>query len=187
MRAVVAALALILLVSGGLALGGAPAAAQEAVVVDLPTRPGVTVRLLLLVPARARAAVVMLPGSAGLSSIPDRATADWTRGGSMLVRSSPAFRERGVMVAIVDAPSDRRRGLTTSFRASAAHMEDVAAVIAEVRRRAGGVPVWLMGHSSGTISVANAAVQLAPPRGPDGIVLASSVAYPLGAGPAGPA
>jgi dienelactone hydrolase len=103
----------------------------------------------------------------------------------MLVRSSLAFRERGVMAVIVDAPSDRRRGLTTSFRASAAHMEDVAAVIAEMRRRAAGVPLWLMGHSSGAISVANAAVQLAPARGPDGIVLASSVAYPLGAGPSG--
>jgi dienelactone hydrolase len=175
--------------AGAMMVGSAPALTQEradAIVIDLPTRPGVTVRLLMLAPAgRSRATVVLLPGSTGVSGIPERTAPEWTRGGSFLVRASPGFPARGLAAVIVDAPSDRRRGLSTTFRASAAHLEDIAAVIAEVRRRAGGGPVWLMGHSSGAISVASAAARLPPPQGPDGIVLASSVAYPLGAGPDG--
>src|SRR5215470_9016535 len=101
MRAVVIVAAL-----AWLAGVAAPALAEDAVV-DLPTRPGVTVRLLLLTPsARPRAAVVLLPGSAGVSRIPDRAGAEWTRGGSVLVRASPGFVARDVMAAIVDVPSD---------------------------------------------------------------------------------
>jgi hypothetical protein len=52
-------------------------------------------------------------------------------------------------------------------------------VIAETRRRAPGVPVWLIGSSNGTASAANVGARLAPPAGPDGLVLTATIARPI--------
>jgi pimeloyl-ACP methyl ester carboxylesterase len=75
-------------------------------------------------------------------------------------------------VAVVDAPSDRPKGLD-GFRASASHAEDVRAVLAALRQEA-PAPVWLVGTSMGTVSAANAAARLTT-GGPDGLVLTSTV------------
>jgi hypothetical protein len=48
-------------------------------------------------------------------------------------------------------------------------------VIADARRRAPGVPVWLLGTSMGSISAANVASRLHGAGGPDGLVLTSTV------------
>lgn len=177
----VAAAAAVLL--AGLAGVPVPARAQgqgEAFVIDLPTRPGVTVRTLTLVPSsRATFAAILLVGGNGVNSIPANADAAWTRDGSFLVRSSPLFRDRGAYAVLVEVPSDLRGGMPTSFRNTPEHLADLAAVIADVRRRAGDLPVWLVGSSNGTRSAAYAAALLAPPRGPDGIVLTASVARPI--------
>ncbi len=174
-----------------LSAGGiAPAIADDSAaarIVDLPTRPGVTVRTLSLVPDRQpNAAAILLAGSDGVVGIPDRVDATWSQDGSALVRLSPLLRARGLYAVIVDPPSDRRRGLTLAFRASAEHVADIAAVIADTRQRAGGVPVWLIAHSSGSASAANVAARLASPRGPDGLVIAATIWRPIRPdGPAG--
>ncbi len=74
---------------------------------------------------------------------------------------------------LVDAPSNLRgeEGLG-GLRIDAGHAEDLGKVIAEVRARTGG-PVWLGGHSRGTISAANAAARLTGPAAPDGVVVLS--------------
>ena len=57
--------------------------------------------------------------------------------------------------ALVDAPSDYpgEEGLG-GFRLAPAHAEDLGKLIEDVRARV-KAPVWLAGHSRGTVSVAN--------------------------------
>jgi len=168
-------------VAAALAAGfGLSAAAQVApapVVVDLATRPGVTQRYLALPPAGpAKAAVILFAGGQGVLDIPDGA--DGPRGlqGNFLVRTRALFRDHGLFVAVIDAPSDQKgSGGLGAFRIAADHATDIAAVIADVRKRSPGVPVWLVGTSRGTISAANGASRLQPPLGPDGLVLTSTL------------
>lgn len=159
---------------------GALAEAQElpaAAVVDLPVRPGITQRYLALAPVgRPKAAVILFSGGQGAVNIPDRPAPDWSRQGNFLVRSRELFRGHGLFVAVIDAPSDRKgEGGLGAFRIAPEHAEDIAQVIADVRRRSGGVPVWLVGTSRGTISAANAAARLKPPQAADGLVLTSTL------------
>jgi len=158
----------------------APAEAQEspaATVIDLKVRPGVTQRYLALAPSgRPKAAVILFSGGQGVVNIPDRPAPDWARQGNFLVRSRELFRGHGLFVAVIDAPSDRKTadGLG-AFRIAPEHASDIAQVIADVRRRSGTVPVWLVGTSRGTISAANAAAELKPPEAADGLVLTSTL------------
>ena len=78
------------------------------------------------------------------------------------------------MVAVLDAPSDRIEGPALEyFRQSDEHAIDVAHVIALLRKEA-AIPVWLVGTSRGTTSVANAAIRLKE-NGADGLVLTASM------------
>jgi len=167
----------------------APARAQKVPgqsVIDLPTRPGVTVRYLALAPAQPKAAVLLFTGGAGVANIPDDPGAGYARRGNFLVRSREYFRAQGLFVGVIDVPSDHREGYG-AFRATADHAEDIAAVIADMRRRAPGVPVWVIGTSKGTISAADAAVRLPRGKGADGLVLTSTITRPAGrnSGPGG--
>lgn len=141
----------------------AGASGEEIVVV--PTRPGVTLALTLVAAAgTAHAAAVLFPGAEGVLA--------FVRG-NFLLRVRADIASRGIMVAIADAPSDHRAGLDPLYRASDEAAQDIAAIIAELKRRA-NVPVWLVGTSNGSISAANGAVRLGPPR-IAGAVLTSSV------------
>lgn len=149
----------------------APLCAAEQVV-SMPSRPGVTEKVLIIRPPAAPVASVVLfvggPGRAGLKT-------PWRtghRGGNFLFRSADRFVEDGFLVAVVDAPSDHASGLW-DWRTGQDHAADVAAVIAALRAEA-KAPVWLIGTSMGTLSAANAAARLTT-GGPDGIVLTSSV------------
>lgn len=92
---------------------------------------------------------------------------------NFLIRSAGFFRNQGFVTAIIDGPTDQPFNLY-GFRGTGDHAKDVAAVIAFLRKDF-GVPVWLVGTSRGTNSVANAAVRLQGPKGPDGIVLTATV------------
>jgi acetyl esterase/lipase len=79
------------------------------------------------------------------------------------------------MTIVVDAPSDRQTfPFLTGFRQTPKHLTDIRMVIAWVREQA-KIPVWLIGTSRGTQSVAYIATELNGPEGPDGIVLTSSM------------
>jgi len=152
---------------------GAFAHAQEQVV-DIPTRDGVTQRFLVVSPAAPRGAVVLLAGGhGGLQIAPDGSLA-WGQG-NFLVRSRQAFADRGLLVAVVDAPSDRQRApYLTGFRQTPEHAADIKAVIAWLRAHGKG-PVWLVGTSRGTQSAAYLATTLTAAEGPDGLVLTSTI------------
>jgi dienelactone hydrolase len=150
----------------------APAHAAEPVVTDIATRPGVAQRLLVLKPAEPPvASVVLFAGGHGGLDISAGGGFGWG-GGNFLVRSRELFVQQGLVVAVVDKPSDRRN--LTGFRQTREHVADVKASIAWLRKEA-GVPVWLVGTSFGTYSAAYVAAQLAPSDGgPDGVVLTAT-------------
>ena len=143
-------------------------------VVDLPTRPGVTQRLLVLTPASPKAAVVLFAGGHGGLQLQADGSITWGRG-NFLIRAREAFADQGLAVAVIDAPSDRQGPpFLAGFRQTPEHAADVKAAIAWLRQSS-KVPVWLVGTSRGTQSVGYVATVLAGADGPDGIVLTSTI------------
>ena len=142
--------------------------------VDLPTRPGVTQRLLLTEVPGARAAVVLLAGGHGGLQIQNDGSMRWGEG-NFLVRSRALFAQQGVTVAVADAPSDKQGPPHLSgHRQRPEHVADLQAVIAWLRETA-KVPVWLIGTSRGTQSAAYVATTLDASKGPDGVVLTATI------------
>ena len=146
-------------------------------VVDVPTRPGVTQRMLVVSPpttTTAKAAVILIAGGHGGLQIFPNGSFKWGAG-NFLVRTRQAFADRGLMVAVIDAPSDRQSPpYLAGFRQKPEHAADMKAAIAWMREQS-KAPVWLVGTSRGTQSAAYVATELSGPEGPDGIVLSSTI------------
>jgi pimeloyl-ACP methyl ester carboxylesterase len=125
--------------------------------VTLSTRPGVTVRVLLIVPdTRPNGLFLFFHGGEGsLVTIEGRSKSFFAR----------LFREQGFITALMDVPSDRPYGVagTDPFRVSREHLEDVATVIDFVSRK-WSEPIYLIGHSAGTTSVGYLATVLKDDR-----------------------
>ena len=149
--------------------------AQEQRVVDIPTRPGVTQRVVVIEPEKPKAAVVLFAGGHGGLQITSAGNFKWGAG-NFLVRTRQLFASNGLMVVVVDAPSDRQSSpYLGGFRQKSEHVADIRAVIAWVKQQA-DIPVWLVGTSRGTQSAAFITTQLAPADGgPDGVVLSSTM------------
>jgi dienelactone hydrolase len=142
--------------------------------IDLPSRAGVTQRMLVITPAQPKAAVVLLAGGHGGLQMAQDGSMQWGKG-NFLVRSRERFAEQGLVVAVVDAPSDKQTApYLAGSRQSAEHVADLKAVITWLRDNA-KVPVWLVGTSRGTQSAAYVATELAGSDSPDGIVLTSTI------------
>jgi len=159
----------VLLLAVALPVSAARAADEE--VRTIPARPGVTESFLLMRPAGAPvASVIIFAGGDGNLAM----TADGIGQlqGNFLVRTRMRWVREGFLVAVLDQPSDRKNGLW-NFRTTAEHATDVKQAIAAMREIA-RAPVWLVGTSMGSLSAANAAARLTE-GGPDGIVLTSSV------------
>lgn len=88
------------------------------------------------------------------------------------MRSREKFAAHNFIVAVVDVPSDRPRGMNAIFRMSDAHAGDIGAIASYLKNEA-AVPVWLIGTSMGTFSAANGAI--AGGKGIAGVVLTSTV------------
>ncbi|MCX7671324.1 MAG: alpha/beta hydrolase, partial [Anaerolineae bacterium] len=143
-------------------------------VVDIPTRPGVTQRMVVLSAPQPRATAILLAGGHGGLQIFRNGSFRWGEG-NFLVRSRRLFAEQGLQVIVLDAPSDRQMPpFLAGFRQRPEHVEDVKAVIAWARAQA-KVPVWLIGTSRGTLSAAYVATETAGPEGPDGPGLTATI------------
>lgn len=149
--------------------------AQSPRVIDVPTRPGVTQRFLLVQPPEPKAVVMLFAGGhGGLQMSPDGTMKELR--GNFLVRSRELFAAQGLAVAVMDAPSDRQSyPHLNGFRQTADHVADIRAAVGWLRKEL-DLPVWLIGTSRGTQSAGYIATQLPPSAGgPDGIVLTASV------------
>jgi pimeloyl-ACP methyl ester carboxylesterase len=149
-------------------------AGPERQVLDLPTRPDVTVRIAALMPDKPRAAVILLAGGdGGLHLFPNGTT--MRLGGNFLVRSHEKFAQHGLAAVLVDAPSDRTRPpYLRGFRLTEDHARDLASVVRWAAPIVGG-KVWLVGTSRGTESAMSAALKLQGMPGLAGVVLSSSI------------
>ena len=117
-------------------------------VVDLPIRPGVAQRMIVLTPPEPKAAVVLLAGGHGGLQIFSNGSMK-RDDGNFLVRTRQLFAERGLMVGVLDAPSDRQSSpYLAGFRQTPDHVGDLRAVIAWLRETS-RLPVWLVGTSRG--------------------------------------
>lgn len=158
-------------IAGALLLG-APAAAE---LVKLPVRPGVELRIAIEPPSgQAAAYALIFAGGHGKIQLDDSGQPHGLRG-NFLIRARQLLSARGIGLVLVDAPSDRQgeRGLA-GYRLSAEHAADIGQAVGAVRQRFGR-PVWLVGTSAGTASVAIAAASLAGAQRPDGVVFTSSI------------
>ena len=169
-RRVVAGLAIVFwLFSAGIS-----ARAQE--IVTLQTRPNVTQSYFLTsAPKELQAIAVLFPGSGGTIQLRNEGGQPKFAGGNFLVRSRSEFVKRGVIAAIVDAPSDQQSGwgMTDEFRLGEDHAADMSAVVEDLRKRLPNLSLFLIGTSRGTISAAALAVRLKQPIA--GTVLTSSM------------
>jgi pimeloyl-ACP methyl ester carboxylesterase len=146
-------------------------AAQEIVAVD--TRPGIAVRVLLLAPTGSPSAtLLMFPGGLGNNHFGDKDGKVWL-GKNFLLRAARPLAARGLLVAVIDTPSDQIQGMDDAFRMGKTHMEDVKKVLDVLAARA-PVPIYLVGTSRGTLSAAAIATALKDPR-VAGLVLTSSI------------
>lgn len=170
---IAAALLVALCCTGALAAG---TPGGDELLVSIPTRAGVTVKALLLLPPNGqpvRAAAILFPGDQGdigLGGEERRPTLK--KGGNFLVRTRALYAAQGIAVLAPDAPSDQPGGMSPSFRFSDEHVADVRALCAFLRERSGLAP-WLVGTSYGSISATYAAARLKDAVA--GVALASSV------------
>jgi hypothetical protein len=144
--------------------------------VKLETRPGVKQKFILIKPENPIASVILLEGGDGsiqLGGSSRRPTIGRKQEG-FIVRTRKEFAKHGLIVALVDVPSDRRSQSVqkyTVFRMSAEHAKDIQAVASYLKNEA-DIPVWVVGMSLGTFSTTNTAIRYG--QSIDGLVLASS-------------
>ena len=151
------------------------ASAQSPQIVDVPSRPGVTQRIFVITPGKPKAAVILFAGGdGGLTLEADGRIPKLAE--NFLVRSRQLFAEQGLTTVVIDAPSDKQsHPFLSGYRQTDDHVADVKAVIAWLRQQS-RIPVWLIGTSRGTQSVAHIATRLPVVEGgPDGIVLTSTI------------
>jgi pimeloyl-ACP methyl ester carboxylesterase len=148
-----------------------PVSAQE--ILSVPTRPGVAVHVLLVAPAgEPSATLLMFPGGLGANHFGER-NGRIFMGQNFLVRTARLFAARGLLVAVIDTPSDQPQGMDDPFRMGKAHVEDVTKVLEALEARA-PAPIYLAGTSRGTLSAAFIAASIKDPR-VKGLVLTTSL------------
>jgi pimeloyl-ACP methyl ester carboxylesterase len=148
----------------------APAGAQDADLVSIDTPRGVKQAFILIEPEAPVASVILFAGGHGALGLKDASSMEWGER-SFLVRSREKFAAHKLIVAVVDAPSDREDGMDSTFRMGNAHAGDIGAVAAYLKELA-DVPVWLVGTSTGTWSAAWGAIAA---DHIDGLVLTSTI------------
>jgi alpha/beta superfamily hydrolase len=147
---------------------------QAQTVVDIASRPDVSLRMLVLTPDKPRSVLILFSGGNGALQIDAKgAISNGQR--NFLVRTRQQWTAKGFVVVLLDAPSDRQREpFLSGFRQTPQHVADIQAAIAWLRARY-PLPIWLIGTSRGTQSAAFAAIALQGHEGPDGLVLTSTI------------
>lgn len=142
----------------------------------IPTRPGVTMDFLVMAPENEdrHEALILFPGGNGAGSF-KIAEGGVVTGWSFLVRSAGEFVENGSSLFTVSPPSDHPTGLSTGFRESPEHAEDIASLISYLKQH-GYERIFLVGNSRGTLSAASVGARLKDDK-LEGIILTSALEY----------
>ena len=113
--------------------------------IDIPTRSGVTMEILYQRAKDPPAHLILFEGGPGVFK-------DLEFPG-FLFGTRNDFRDKGFSVAAVNPPSDTNEDMRRGFRSSAEHVQDIEILIQWLKKQK-DVPVWLLGVSLGTQSVA---------------------------------
>ena len=160
--------------------GSAPASPSKKAVealstelIEIKTRPGVRQKFVLIKPLHPVASVIFFRGGTGLFKFKNRSgKIKIGQGKKLFEMLKNDFATQGVVVAVIDAPSDKPKGINPSFRMSKEHAQDVKDIVSYLIDTT-KLPIWLFGHSFGTISVAQVGIHAQV--GIDGLVFASPV------------
>lgn len=146
----------------------------QAQTVEIPARPGIVMKALVLKAPESKATLLMFAGGHGGLQLFPNGSMRWGEN-NFVVRTRQGFVDQGFTVILLDAPSDRQSPpFLTDFRQTPEHAADVKAAITWARGLS-PAPVWLVGTSRGTQSVAYVATELTDADSPDGIVLTASI------------
>lgn len=143
---------------------------------SIRTRSAVSMEYLLMTAGKnpLHDVLVLFPGGNGVG--PFRVTEEGAVfGWSFLIRSADDLVRSGLSVVAVNPPSDHLNGMSSGFRESDDHAEDIAILLAELEK-SGFERIFLVGNSRGTISVASLATKLKSPR-IKGVILTSTLEY----------
>jgi pimeloyl-ACP methyl ester carboxylesterase len=139
---------LLILIHSFLLFCAAPALCAE--VIDIPVPKGKPQRILLYPAPAAEATVILFPGGDGVVGIRDNGTAD--RPGHTFTRSMNLWENQRINAVLFDTPDGL--GTNGELRDDTDHINRISSVISYLRRKS-SLPVWLVGHSNGTLSVAS--------------------------------
>jgi hypothetical protein len=153
--------------------------AEAREIVTLKTREGVTQSFFIagMGERKAEAVALLFIGGGGGIRLRMEDGLPKFNAGNFLPRSRLDFIRNGILPVIMDNPSDQQAGygMSDEFRQSEAHATDVRAVIAELKRRYPGLPVFIVGTSRSAISAAELGRRIGGEAA--GTVLSSSVFY----------
>ena len=140
----------------------------------MPSRSGVTQPFVIVPMTGREPAAVALLYTGGGGRINARREGGEVKFGArnFLARSAAEFLRNGILPVVMDAPSDHGE-LSESYRTGAEQTADAKAVVAELKRRFPGLPIYIVGTSRGTISAAYVARDLGPELA--GVVLTSTM------------
>lgn len=143
---------------------------------SISTRPGVTLEFLVMTSETSahNDVLIMFPGGNGARSF-KLAGGDVVSGWSFLVRSADDFIRNGISVITVNPPSDHPNGMSTGFRESFEHAEDIATLTSYLEQQ-GYERIFLVGNSRGTLSATAIGARLKDSH-IKGVILTSSLEY----------
>jgi len=127
------------------------------------------------VPENPQAITLLFPGSGGFIQLRKEEEQINFDNDNFLVRSRHEFLTRGVIAAILDAPTDQQggSGMSDEFRRGGEHFTDVRAVVADLNKRYPALGVFLIGTSRGSVSAAAVGARFGAPIA--GVVLTASM------------
>lgn len=119
-------------------------------VIDIPLNGGETQRILFCSAGAAKANVILFPGGDGIVGIKNDGSAE--NPNHTFTRSMTLWAGHGINAILFDTPGGL--GDHGAQRNSTDHLKRISAVIMFLKKK-NGLPVWLIGHSNGTLSVSN--------------------------------
>lgn len=120
----------------------------SAQVFDVPYKDDPPTRTLLVPAPKARAVVLLFPGGGGMLRLQDDGS---STNFHTFVRSKNLWAQYGIDAVLVDTPYDLGGGMRNS-RSIGDHQQRILNVVRYYKEKL-NLPIWIFGHSMGTVSV----------------------------------
>ena len=131
-----------------IAIGALMSSSAYSQVFDVPYKDDAPTRTLLTPVKNAKAVVLLFPGGGGVLNLQDDGS---TTNGHTFVRSKDLWAQYGIDAVLVDTPYDLGAGMRNS-RSIRDHQQRILNVVSYYKEKF-NLPVWIFGHSMGTVSV----------------------------------